>query len=34
MAGTLKKISGPAYLAAAAADIYTPAAANGKAHQL
>jgi len=28
MAGTLKKISGPAYLAAAAADIYTPPAAT------
>ena len=28
MAGTLKKISGPAYLAAAAADIYTPAAST------
>ena len=28
MAGTLKKISGPAYLANAAADIYTPAAAT------
>lgn len=28
MAGTLKKIAGPAYLAAAAADIYTPAAAT------
>lgn len=26
--GTLKKISGPAYLAAAAADIYTPAAST------
>ena len=28
MAGTLKKLSGPAYLAAAVADIYTPAAAT------
>lgn len=28
MAGTLRKISGPAYLANAAADIYTPAAAT------
>ena len=28
MAGQLKRISGPAYLAAAAADIYTPAAAT------
>jgi len=28
MAGQLKKISGPAYLANAAADIYTPAAAT------
>jgi hypothetical protein len=28
MAGTLKRISGPAYLAAAAADIYTPPAAT------
>ena len=28
MAGTLKKISGPAYLAAASADIYTPPAAT------
>ena len=28
MAGTLKRISGPAYLAAAAADIYTPAAST------
>lgn len=28
MAGTLKKISGPAYLANAAANIYTPAAAT------
>lgn len=28
MAGQLKKISGPAYLAAGAADIYTPAAAT------
>ena len=28
MANTLKKISGPAYLAAAAADIYTPPAAT------
>jgi len=28
MAGTLKKISGPAFLAAAAADVYTPPAAT------
>jgi hypothetical protein len=28
MAGTLKRIAGPAYLAAAAADIYTPAAST------
>lgn len=28
MANTLKKIAGPAYLAAAAADIYTPPAAT------
>lgn len=28
MAGTLKKISGPAYIAAAAADIYTPPAST------
>lgn len=28
MAGTLKRISGPAFLAAAAADIYTPPAAT------
>ena len=28
MAGTLKRISGPVYLAAAAADIYTPPAAT------
>lgn len=28
MAGTVKRISGPAYLANAAADIYTPAAAT------
>jgi hypothetical protein len=28
MAGTLKKISGPAFLAAAAADIYTPPAST------
>ena len=28
MAGTLKRISGPAYLAAAAADIYTPPAST------
>jgi len=28
MAGQLKRIAGPAYLAAAAADIYTPAAAT------
>lgn len=28
MSGTLKRIAGPAYLAAAAADIYTPPAAT------
>lgn len=28
MAGTLKRIAGPAYLAAGATDIYTPAAAT------
>lgn len=28
MLGTLKKISGPAYIAAAATDVYTPAAAT------
>lgn len=28
MAGTLKKIAGPAYLASSAADIYTPAAST------
>ena len=28
MAGTLKKISGPAYLSGSAADIYTPAAST------
>jgi hypothetical protein len=28
MAGTIKRISGPAYLAAAAADIYTPPAST------
>lgn len=28
MAGTIKRIAGPAYLAAAAADVYTPPAAT------